>query len=85
MRIEVMNALGELHANDAIEPLVQMLGKADEQERCAIASTLDAILTPSVEKLAKRLWNGSNPANSTPRKEQNLQGINGREDSGDGN
>jgi HEAT repeat protein len=85
VRIEVMNALGELHANDAIEPLVQMLGKADEQERCAIASTLDAILTPSVEQLAKRLWNGSDPANSTPRKEQNRQGINGREDSGDGN
>lgn len=59
MRIEVMNALGELHANDAIEPLVQMLEKADEQERRAIAATLDSILTPSLEPLAKRLWNGN--------------------------
>ena len=60
VRIEVMNALGELHASDAIEPLVQMLEKADEEERYAIAATLDAILTPSVEPLAKRLWNGNN-------------------------
>jgi HEAT repeat protein len=59
MRIEVMNALGELHANDAIEPLVQMLEKADEQERRAIAATVDSILTPSLEPLAKRLWNGN--------------------------
>jgi HEAT repeat protein len=59
MRIEVMNALGELHANDAIEPLVQMLEKADQQERRAIAATLDAILIPSLEPLAKRLWNGN--------------------------
>ena len=59
MRIEVMNALGELHANDAIEPLVQMLEKADEQERRAIAATLDSILTPAAEQLAKRLWNGN--------------------------
>jgi HEAT repeat protein len=76
MRSEVMNALGDLHANDAIEPLVQMLAKADEQERCAITSTLDAILTPSVERLAKRLWNGSDQANSTTHKEQNQQKIN---------
>jgi HEAT repeat protein len=76
VRIEVMNALGEFHANDAIEPLVQMLAKADQQERCAIASTLDAILTPSVEQLAKRLWNGSDPVDSITRKEQNQQKIN---------
>jgi HEAT repeat protein len=61
MRIEVMNALGELHANDAIEPLVQMLEKADEEERQAIAATLDTILAPSVNRLAKRLWNGTDP------------------------
>jgi len=84
VRIEVMNALGELHANDAIEPLVQMLEKADEQERCTIASTLDAILTPSVEQLAKRLWNGNDRANGDTRKEQNQQEINGRKDSDDG-
>jgi HEAT repeat protein len=61
MRIEVMNALGELHANDAIEPLVQMLEKANEEERQAIAATLDTILAPSVSRLAKRLWNGNEP------------------------
>ncbi len=61
VRIEVINALGDLHANDAIEPLVQMLEKADEEERRTIARTLDTILTPSVEQLAKRLWNGDEP------------------------
>jgi HEAT repeat protein len=60
VRIEVMTALGELHASDAIEPLVQMLEKADEEERRAIAATLDSILTPAAEQLAKRLWNGNN-------------------------
>ncbi len=57
VRIEVMTALGELHARDAIEPLVQMLERADEEERYTINATLDAILTPSVERVAKRLWN----------------------------
>jgi HEAT repeat protein len=57
VRIEVMTALGELHARDAIEPLVQMLERADEEERHTINATLDAILTPSVERVAKRLWN----------------------------
>ena len=60
VRIEVMTALGELHASDAIEPLVQMLEKADEEERHTINATLDAILTPSVERMAKRLWNDNN-------------------------
>ena len=84
VRIEVMNALGELHASDAIEPLVQMLEKADEQERCAIASTLDSILTPSVEQLAKRLWNGSDQAKGDTHKEQNQKEIIGWKDSDDG-
>jgi len=57
VRIEVMTALGDLHARDAIEPLVQMLERADEEERHTINATLDAILTPSVERVAKRLWN----------------------------
>jgi len=57
VRIDVMTALGELHASDAIEPLVQMLEKADEGERRAIAATLDSIVTPAAEQLAKRLWN----------------------------
>jgi HEAT repeat protein len=58
-RIEMMNALGELQANDAIEPLVQLLEKGDEEERRAVAGALDAILIPSVEPLVKRLWNGN--------------------------
>jgi len=57
VRIEVMTALGDLHARDAIEPLVQMLEKADEEERRGIATTLDSIVTPAAEQLAKRLWN----------------------------
>jgi HEAT repeat protein len=57
VRIEVMTALGDLHARDAIEPLVQMLERADEEERHTINATLDAILTPSVERMAKGLWN----------------------------
>jgi HEAT repeat protein len=57
-RIEVMNVLGELHASDAIEPLVQMLERADEHERRSIAATLDAILAPSVVQQGKRLGNG---------------------------
>lgn len=32
VRIEVMNALGGLHANDAMEPLFQMLEKANEEK-----------------------------------------------------
>jgi HEAT repeat protein len=84
VRLEVMNALGELHANDAIEPLVQILEKADEQERCAIASTLDAILTPSVEQLAKRLWNGTDPEDRGTHKRSDKPGINEKEDQDDG-
>jgi len=57
-RVELMNALGELQANEAIEPLIQLLEKGDEVERRAVADALDAILTPSVELLMKRLWNG---------------------------
>jgi HEAT repeat protein len=54
-RIEVMDALGALRASEAIEPLIQILEKADEQERLTINETLDAILTPSIERVTKRL------------------------------
>jgi len=57
VRIEVMTALGELHARDAIEPLVQMLERADEEERRAIAATLDSIVSPAAEPFVNRLWN----------------------------
>jgi HEAT repeat protein len=58
MRIEVMNTLGDLQAAEAVEPLIQMLEKADEDERRAIAGVLDNILTPTAEAFAKRIWNG---------------------------
>lgn len=58
-RAEVMNTLGDLQATDAIEPLIQLLEKADEDERRTIAGVLDTILTPAAEALAKRLWDGN--------------------------
>lgn len=57
-RIEVMNTLGDLQAAEAVEPLIQMLEQADEEERRAIAGVLDNILTPTAEAYAKRIWNG---------------------------
>ncbi len=57
-RIEVMNTLGDLQAAEAVEPLIQMLEKADDDERRAIAGVLDTILTPTAEAYAKRIWNG---------------------------
>ena len=47
-RIDVVRALGQLHASDAIEPLVQILEKADDRERQEIADALDEILTAEV-------------------------------------
>jgi len=62
-RLEVVRALGELHDTDAIQPLIQMLENADEDERKAIADALDAILIPTVEPLVRRLRNGSHQKN----------------------
>jgi HEAT repeat protein len=58
LRLEVVNTLGELHDTDAIQPLMQMLWNADEDERKAIADALDAILIPTVEPLVRQLRNG---------------------------
>jgi HEAT repeat protein len=58
-RLEVVTALGELKDMDAIQPLIQMLENADEEERKAIADALDAILIPSVEPLVRRLRDGN--------------------------
>jgi HEAT repeat protein len=55
IRIEVMTALGELRNADAIEPLVQLLENADDDERKAIADAIDAILIPAVEPLVCRI------------------------------
>jgi len=57
-RLEVVAALGELRETDAIQPLIQMLENADEDERKAIADALDAILIPTVEPLIQKLRNG---------------------------
>ena len=58
-RIEVMTAIGELKNADAIEPLVQLLEKADDDERQAIADAIDAILIPAVEPLVRRIREGN--------------------------
>jgi HEAT repeat protein len=71
VRIEVVTALGELKDTDAIQPLIQMLEKADEEERKAIADALDAILIPAVAPLARRLRNGNAQKNDTTRPESN--------------
>ncbi len=65
VRIEVVTALGELKDTEAIQPLIQMLEKADEEERKAIADALDAILIPAVAPLARRLRNGNAQKNET--------------------
>ena len=57
-RIEVVTALGELKNADAIEPLIQLLENADDEERQAIADAIDAILIPDVEPLVRRIRNG---------------------------
>ena len=71
VRIEVVTALGELKDTDAIQPLIQMLENADEEERKAIADALDAILLPAVAPLAQRLRNGNAQKNETTRPENN--------------
>lgn len=58
-RFEVMTALGELKNADAIEPLVQLLENADDDERQAIADAIDAILIPAVEPLVRRIRDGN--------------------------
>ena len=59
MRLEVVTALGELKDSDAIHPLIQLLEKAGDEERKAIADALDAILIPSIEPLARKLRNSN--------------------------
>jgi HEAT repeat protein len=70
-RIEVVTALGELKDTDAIQPLIQMLETADEEERRAIADAFDAILIPAVEPLAWRLRNGNAQKNKKTISENN--------------
>lgn len=56
-RFEVVTALGQLHDTDAIQPLIQILDNADEDERKEIADALDAILIPTVAPLVRKLRN----------------------------
>ena len=58
-RFEVVRTLGELKDSDAIQPLIQMLENADDEERNVIANALDAILIPSIEPLVRKLRNGT--------------------------
>jgi HEAT repeat protein len=59
-RVEVVRALGQLHASDAIEPLIQILEKADDRERQEVADALDAILAAEVRPMVARIRNGNN-------------------------
>jgi HEAT repeat protein len=65
-RVEVVRALGQLHASDAIEPLVQILENADDRERQEVADTLDAILAAEVRPMVARIRNGSNSKKTHP-------------------
>jgi HEAT repeat protein len=70
-RLEVVTALGELHDTDAIQPLIQLLENADDDERKAIADALDVILIPTVEHLVRNLREGPDQKNDTTRSEMN--------------
>ena len=70
-RLEVVAALGELQDTDAIQPLIQMLENAGDDERKAIADALDAILIPTVEPLVRKLRNGSHQKTEQSRSDTN--------------
>jgi HEAT repeat protein len=67
VRLEIVTALGELHDTGAIQPLIQLLDNADEDERKAIADALDAILVPEVKPIILRIRNGNLQTNKTTR------------------
>jgi len=67
VRLEIVTALGELHDTGAIQPLIQLLDTADEDERKAIADALDAILVPAVKPMIMRIRNGNLQTNKTTR------------------
>jgi HEAT repeat protein len=70
-RLEVVTTLGELHDTDAIQPLIQMLENADDDERKAIADALDAILIPTTEPLVRKLRDGPHQTNELTRSDNN--------------
>jgi HEAT repeat protein len=67
VRIEIVTALGELHDTGAIQPLIQLLDTADEDERKAIADALDEILVPAVKPMIIRIRNGNLQKNKKTR------------------
>jgi HEAT repeat protein len=71
VRLEVVTALGELQDTGAIQPLIQHLENADDDERKAIADALDAILVPAVKPLVARLRNGNLQTKEETRSEDN--------------
>jgi len=58
-RLEVVSALGEMRDSEAIQPLLQMLENAEEEERKEIADALDKILLPSIQPLVQKLRSGT--------------------------
>jgi HEAT repeat protein len=66
-RLEIVTALGELHDTGAIQPLIQLLDTADENERKAIADALDEILVPAVKPMVMRIRNGNLQTNKKTR------------------
>jgi HEAT repeat protein len=66
-RLEVVAALGELQDTDAIQPLIQILENADDDERKAIADALDSILIPEIEPLIRKLREGPRQKNEELR------------------
>jgi HEAT repeat protein len=67
MRIEIVTALGELHDTGAIQPLIQLLDTAGDDERKAIADALDEILVPAVSPMVMRIRNGNLQTNKKTR------------------
>ena len=67
VRLEIVTALGELHDTGAIQPLIQLLDTADEEERKAIADALDEILVPAVKPMIMKLRNGNLQTNKKTR------------------
>jgi HEAT repeat protein len=67
VRLEIVTALGELHDTGAIQPLIQLLDTADEDERKAIADALDEILVPAVKPMILRIRDGNLQTNKKTR------------------
>jgi HEAT repeat protein len=67
VRLEIVTALGELHDTGAIQPLIQLLDTADEDERKAIADALDEILVPAVKPMIMRIRIGNLQTNKKTR------------------